>query len=35
MLKNIFKHIEVIMKHKWYVFKLCCKKVKNGQKVTN
>ena len=25
MLKNIFKHIEVIMKHKWYVFKLSCK----------
>ena len=25
MLKNIFKHIKVIMKHKWYVFKLCCK----------
>ena len=25
MLKNIFKHIKVILKHKWIVFKFCCK----------
>ena len=24
-LKNIFKHIKLVLKHKWIVFKLCCK----------
>lgn len=22
---KIFKHIKLVMKHKWIVFKLCCK----------
>ena len=25
MIKNLFKHLSVVMKHKWYVFKLCCR----------
>lgn len=25
MSKNIGKHLKIIIKHKWYVFKLCCK----------
>ncbi len=24
-IKNIFKHLKLITKHKWIVFKLCCK----------
>ena len=25
MIKNIIKHIALVMKHKWYVFKFCCR----------
>ena len=24
-IKNIFKHLKLITKHKWIVFRLCCK----------
>ena len=25
MIKNIFKHLKIVIKHKWLVFKFCCK----------
>ena len=25
MMKNIFEHIKTVTKHRWIVFKLCCK----------